>query len=258
MEDLDLRNVAYTKEYAEYIRSFEWVLKTDPCVLVKAWDSEYYYWDLSAKTSDAKPCVLGNNEYFIFVEMLAEGNKIVEIFTRRLWKVRITIKNRENAILFEEETFTDDELNILKLLKHKNSRDYIVYRKSLYGYSVFSVAEKRNIDYIPKESFNGKGETFIWCILHYCETNNVLAVDGCYWACPYNFEFYDFTNPMEVPLPFYASTYDFINSDKKYLCDGEIAFTEKGEVILIIEDVHNKEKEKIIIDVTKKGSFPIL
>ena len=258
MKDLDLRNVAYTEEYAEYIQSFEWVLKTVPCILRKNSDLESYYWDSSAKTNDTKLCVLGNNEYFIFVEMLAEGSKIVKNFLLHLWKVRISIKDKENNILFEEETFTEDELNILKLIKHKNGSDYIVYRKSLYGYSVFSVAEKRSIDYVPKESFNNKGETFIWCILHYCETNNVLAVDGCYWACPYDFEFYDFTNPMEVPLPFYVSTYDIINSDEKYLRDGEIAFTEKGEVILTIEDIHNKEKENIIIDVTKMKTFPIL
>jgi hypothetical protein len=29
----------------------------------------------------------------------------------------------------------------------------------------------------------------------------VLAVDGCYWACPYEIVFFDFANPASLPLP---------------------------------------------------------
>ena len=30
---------------------------------------------------------------------------------------------------------------------------------------------------------------------------HVLAVDGCYWACPYEIVFYDFSDPSRLPLP---------------------------------------------------------
>jgi hypothetical protein len=29
----------------------------------------------------------------------------------------------------------------------------------------------------------------------------VLAVDGCYWACPYDLVFYDFREPDILPFP---------------------------------------------------------
>jgi hypothetical protein len=28
-----------------------------------------------------------------------------------------------------------------------------------------------------------------------------LAVEGCYWACPYDLVFYNFSDPTKLPLP---------------------------------------------------------
>lgn len=30
-------------------------------------------------------------------------------------------------------------------------------------------------------------------------TKKLIVFDGCYWACPYELVFYDFSNPMNVP-----------------------------------------------------------
>ncbi len=31
---------------------------------------------------------------------------------------------------------------------------------------------------------------------HYNSENNVIAVEGCYWACPYSVQLFSFENPM--------------------------------------------------------------
>ena len=43
--------------------------------------------------------------------------------------------------------------------------------------------------FIPEESFTGHEETFIWTDVLYCSKNNILAVDGCFWARSEQYEF---------------------------------------------------------------------
>ena len=57
-----------------------------------------------------------------------------------------------------------------------------------------------DMHYIPAQSY-GKypeefEETFLWCKCYYNPVNDLLAVDGCYWACPYSLIVLDFSHPM--------------------------------------------------------------
>lgn len=38
-----------------------------------------------------------------------------------------------------------------------------------------------------------------WAEIIYFQQKNLIVVDGCYWACPYELVFYDFSSPMSVP-----------------------------------------------------------
>lgn len=46
---------------------------------------------------------------------------------------------------------------------------------------------------------NGKGDSsdFCWARCFISPDGNTLVVDGCYWACPYEYKFYDFTDPSK-------------------------------------------------------------
>lgn len=33
----------------------------------------------------------------------------------------------------------------------------------------------------------------------YFQQKKLIVIDGCYWACPYELVFYDFSNPMNMP-----------------------------------------------------------
>ncbi len=81
------------------------------------------------------------------------------------------------------------------LITHQNGHEYLVFTRDLYGYSVLDLTDMQAYHYFPKSSFP-EGETFIWCDAYYNPVNNMLLVDGCFWAGPYGVVLVDFTNPM--------------------------------------------------------------
>ena len=83
---------------------------------------------------------------------------------------------------------------------HANGNHYLVFREDLYGYSVLEVETGRTMHYIPEKSWPLDGrqgeETFIWTNVAYDAATNLLAVWGCYWACPNSMVFLDFSDPL--------------------------------------------------------------
>lgn len=88
-----------------------------------------------------------------------------------------------------------------KLISHANGRRYLVFREDLYGYSVLEVETGRTMHYIPEKSWPLDGrqgkETFIWTNVAYDAATSLLAVWGCYWACPNGTLLLDFSDPLE-------------------------------------------------------------
>lgn len=87
------------------------------------------------------------------------------------------------------------------LISHASGRHYLVFREDLYGYSVLEVETGRTAHYIPERSWplDGRqaGETFIWTGVQYDPRSGLLAVSGCYWACPNGTLLLDFSDPLE-------------------------------------------------------------
>lgn len=100
--------------------------------------------------------------------------------------------------------YTWDDLNddgeFADLISHANGKHYLVFREDLYGYSVLEVETGRTMHYIPEKSWPLDGrqgeETFIWTNVAYDAATNLLAVWGCYWACPNSMVFLDFSDPL--------------------------------------------------------------
>ena len=83
----------------------------------------------------------------------------------------------------------DDDAQFYSLIIHKNGREYLVFRQDLYGYSVLDIEKRSIMQFFPEYSLD-MGETFIWTDIHYNQANNILAVEGCYWAWPYSVQLY--------------------------------------------------------------------
>ncbi len=72
---------------------------------------------------------------------------------------------------------------------------FLVAGEDYQGQTVLELDTGQRRDYTPTDAALGAG--FCWADHEYHAETSTLVVDGCYWACPYEFRFYDFSNPME-------------------------------------------------------------
>lgn len=106
---------------------------------------------------------------------------------------------KDNKLLFEWKN-TDGNSRMACITHHADGNTYFVFDEDLYGYSVLNLDSLQCMHFIPAESYetcpDAFRETFIWCECHYNPENNLLAVNGCFWACPGDVIVLDFKNPM--------------------------------------------------------------
>jgi hypothetical protein len=75
--------------------------------------------------------------------------------------------------------------------------EYLLCGIDYQGYSIVNLSKKETKHFVPEEAYVGSG--FCWAEIMYFQHKKIIVVDGCYWACPYELVFYDFSNPMNVP-----------------------------------------------------------
>ena len=166
-----LSNVAYTVEYKNHLAQIDIYLFRPECFVNEIQE------ELEGITIVTHDFVCKNHPDYPYNLSGSKNNVIVN-----------------GRIIYSFRTY-DGSGYFWKIL-HQNGGQYLVFRQELYGYSVLDIETKKEYQYFPKGSFPS-GETFIWAILYYNPNNNILAVDGCYWACPASIVLADFTNPME-------------------------------------------------------------
>lgn len=175
-------NAAGTPEYAAFRAEYEPYLNSPP--------------------SEIKTVQIGGE-----LSLTAEVADHTDVDRTHLVK-SVTIKTSGEAIF--KYTIYDEHVTLLNLIKHKNGHEYLIFNRDLYGYSIMDVSSREVADYIPADILKGI-EAFIWTGTIYCPHTNVLAVNGCYWGCSYASEFYDFSDPMKMPLPFLGDSYRIVN-----------------------------------------------
>ena len=73
--------------------------------------------------------------------------------------------------------------------------DYLLFSEALGGQSVFDLCNRKLASYYNAD------EPFIWVQFYPSPDLRKLAVHGCYWACPFEIVTYDFSTPLQLPLP---------------------------------------------------------
>lgn len=220
-------NVAYSAEYAEHRKSFEWLFETEPI--------------------ETETVVLGEGKYIV-EKITYEQMKPRECdgILSRHSAIKAFVKKADGMLITEFKSIYSHFC--VALIQHGSGNEYLIFHIDLYGYSIMDMQTHEIAHYVPSLSFNGKGETFIWRNPKYCAENDLLVADGCYWACPYGLEFYDFTYPMKLPLPMYCDSYKL--EDKYSLSiDDDVSllrFTDSGACILKCNDVSGRQIEKTI------------
>ncbi|WP_437515248.1 hypothetical protein [Sorangium sp. So ce1099] len=87
-----------------------------------------------------------------------------------------------------------DSFPFLFVEGHPNGHDYLVCGEDYQGQSVLELDTGKRRDHLPDEANEGIG--FCWTDMRFEASAAVLVVEGCIWACPYEFRFFDFSDPM--------------------------------------------------------------
>jgi len=82
-------------------------------------------------------------------------------------------------------------------VNHSNGCEYLLCGEDYQGQTVVNLSKERTESYLPTEAENGVG--FCWVGAYPSPDSNVLAVEGCVWACPYEIRFYEFCTPDTLP-----------------------------------------------------------
>lgn len=82
-------------------------------------------------------------------------------------------------------------------VEHANGNEYLLCGEDYQGYSIVNLTKETYDVFFPESGYKGFG--FCWGAVYPSPDSVVLAVDGCYWACPYDLVLYDFRNPEQLP-----------------------------------------------------------
>lgn len=92
---------------------------------------------------------------------------------------------------------------------HPNGHDYMICGEDYQGQTVLELDTGSRRDFLPAEAKEGFG--FCWSEFRFDVASQLLIVEGCIWAAPYEFRFYDFSDPMNGWKEIEAD--DIIDSD---------------------------------------------
>lgn len=73
--------------------------------------------------------------------------------------------------------------------------DFLICGKNYQGQTVIDLIAGATKDFLPDSATKGHG--FCWSSYTYEPVNQMLIVNGCYWAFPHEFKFFDFSDPMQ-------------------------------------------------------------
>lgn len=74
---------------------------------------------------------------------------------------------------------------------------FLLCGEDYQGQTVINLETGGRRDHLPSGAQNGVG--FCWAAIHPSPNGKVIAVEGCFWAAPYEIRFYDFAEPMLPP-----------------------------------------------------------
>ena len=80
-------------------------------------------------------------------------------------------------------------------IEHPSGHEYLVCGADYQGQTVIELDTGVRKDFLPDAAEKGIG--FCWVVHRFYEQSRILVVEGCIWACPYEFRFYDFSDPMQ-------------------------------------------------------------
>lgn len=121
-------------------------------------------------------------------------------------------------------------------VEHPNGNEYLLCGEDYQGYSVLNLQNGKYQAHFPEAGYKGVG--FCWIAVYPSPDRLVLAVDGCYWGCPYELVIVDFREPENTPYS------ELVRFDALDSCEGWIdndTFSLRREIMVRKSDGANYE-----------------
>ncbi|QPJ61540.1 MAG: hypothetical protein G3M70_06415 [Candidatus Nitronauta litoralis] len=96
-------------------------------------------------------------------------------------------------------------------VQHSNGSEYLICGEDYQGQTVVNLTKGQKKDFFPESGYNGEG--FCWVNAWQSPDSTLLAVEGCYWGCPYEVVFFDFKDPDLLPYKELLRVDDLDNSE---------------------------------------------
>lgn len=142
----------------------------------------------------------------------------------------------------------------------KTGGDYLLCGEDYLGQTCVDLRTGARVDHLPAEAEEGVG--FCWADIRPSPDGTVLAVDGCYWACPYEVIIVDFGDPMSVPWPEFARVESPSDTLPEWSDDGTIELTKRWEEVDLpghrlhgerYDDTTDEEDAEVAAEAAKRG-----
>jgi len=78
----------------------------------------------------------------------------------------------------------------------KNGQEYLISGRSYMNQCIVNLDKGKEIE-VSDEALMKMGTAFCWAAAVLSPDGNTLVVDGCHWACPYEYKFFDFSDPSK-------------------------------------------------------------
>lgn len=148
---------------------------------------------------------------------------------------------------------------------HPNGHDYLLCGEDYQGYTVLELDTGMRNDLLPesyKKAYSYKSESgemktgyvdvhpngygFCWAGIHPSPDKKVLAIDGCYWAAPYEVLLLDFSEPMQLP---------YWELERWEDCESFDTWETEGK-LLLSRTVEVRKSDKKLIDDIPEEEWP--
>lgn len=119
---------------------------------------------------------------------------------------------------------------------HPSGEDFLICGEDYQGQTVINLSTGQRVDFLPEDAKQGHG--FCAAAFFFDPKTQVLVIDGCIWACPYEYRLFDFSNPMQG-WPELQLKDGYFDSDPR-----DPTFNEDGTITLYESEYPTEEQEE--------------
>lgn len=157
-------------------------------------DIKKFYADENEKTSCGKMITSPLGKYTLFISYFGTGANTWNVSRGQVYESGIDRPPVYSKTLVRKPALIETvhrnygSFPFLFVENHPNGHDYLICGENYMGQTVIELDTGKRIDH------NKNG--FCWSSYSFNTSQKLLVVDGCYWAAPYEYKLFDFSDPM--------------------------------------------------------------